>query len=266
MGLCRILPFKLVDIFASLLGGFIASLPISFNARARANLHRVFPQKDEKWIQQTQYSSMVNLAKTFFEFSSIYNMRIKTFNKMVEYKGLDNLKDVENAIILTAHLGNWDIICKMMGNISKNFANVYRATNNPYVNSYMLKTRSKSGGIQIPKGTKGARQIVKFMKNGGILGMLMDQKMNDGIESTFLGQKAMTAPALAELANKYKVPVIPVSSIRKANGKFVVTVLPALKLNGEKVADTQLCNDTLSKMILDTPNQWMWVHKRFIVN
>lgn len=263
LDLFRLLPFKVIGMFAAILGGFIATLPFSFNVRARSNLKKVFPDKDEKWIQHTQYTSMVNLAKTFFEFSSIYNISDKKLNQMVEYNGLDNLKNNQNAFILTAHLGNWDVICRMMGIYCEHAGNIYRATNNPYVNSYMVNMRAKSGGEQIPKGSKGARKIVKFLKTGGVLGMLMDQKMNDGIESTFLGQPAMTAPALSELAAKFDIPILPVSAIRQKNGKFIVTIDKPIKVTGNKEKDTQKCNDILSDMIYQNPEQWMWVHKRF---
>jgi len=263
MDVCRILPFKIASSLGTLIGGFIATLPIRINELARANIRRVFPKKDEAWVRKVQFHSMISLARTFFEFPKVYTLPTKTFNKLVEYTGMEYLKSNPKALILTAHLGNWDVICRMMGRISENTGNVYRATNNPYVNKYMINMRAKAGGVQIPKGTKGARQIVKLLKTGGLLGMLMDQKMNDGIESTFLGQPAMTAPALAELAAKYDIPVLPISSIRQPDGTFLVTINEPIKMAGNKEQDTQTCNDILSKMIYENPNQWMWVHKRF---
>lgn len=263
LGVGSILPRKLAMGFAALIGGTIATLPLSTNERARDNLRRVFPKKDERWIRQTQYDAMISLVKTFFEFASIYTMPNEIFNKMVKYKGLDNLKNNQNALVLTLHLGNWDVICRTMGIYCKKCGNIYRATNNPYVNKYMVSTRAKAGGVQIPKGAKGARELVKFMKDGGVLGMLMDQKMNDGIEATFLGQPAMTAPALAELAHKYNVPVLPIKSIRKEDGTFEVTIEEPVTLKGDTQEDVQLCNDILGVMVKKHPSQWMWAHKRF---
>ncbi len=58
---------------------------------------------------------------------------------------------------------------------------------------------SAMGGKTVPlfaKGAKGAREALAYVARGGRLGMLVDQKMNDGLEVTFFGQPAMTAPAL----------------------------------------------------------------------
>jgi KDO2-lipid IV(A) lauroyltransferase len=263
MGVCYFLPIKYIGYLADVIGGFIATLPIKANERARLNLQRVFSDKDANWIRKTQYRSVVNMMKTFFEFSSVYTLSDNKFNQMIEYKGLDNLKNNQNAFVLTAHLGNWEAICRAMSSYCAKAGSIYRTANNPYVDQYIVNMRARVGVRQIPKGSKGARQIVEFFKTGGVLGLLMDQKMNDGIESIFLGQTAMTAPALPTLAAKLDLPVLPISGIRKKDGTFLITVHDPVKMTGDKVADTQACNDILSKMIYQHPEQWMWVHKRF---
>ena len=58
----------------------------------------------------------------------------------------------------------------------------------------------------IPKGDdRGAAACRRRSREGRALCMLVDQKMNDGIAVPFFGRDAMTAPALARLALRYRL-------------------------------------------------------------
>ena len=70
------------------------------------------------------------------------------------------------------------------------------------------------------KGPKGAKECIKVLKKKGNLGMLIDQKMNDGIAINFFKKKAMTATAIAKLALKFKCDLIPAYCIRKKGVSF----------------------------------------------
>ncbi len=121
----------------------------------------------------------------------------------------------------------------------------------------------------IPKGSAGARQMIASLGRGGHLGMLVDQKMNDGIEAGFFGHKAMTAPALAQLALKYDCPVLParVERIDGARFRVIVEAPLALPRSGDRAADTRALTETvnryLERWIAERPEQWLWLHRRW---
>ena len=52
-------------------------------------------------------------------------------------------------------------------------------------------------------------------KKGGHIGMLIDQKMNDGINSLFFNELVKSPSAIAKFALKFKCPIIPAVCIRK---------------------------------------------------
>ena len=120
-----------------------------------------------------------------------------------------------------------------------------------------------------PKGSDGARGLLRALKKGANVAMLVDQKMNDGISVPFLGQNAMTAPALAELALRYKCPIVPARVERLQGAHFRLTFLPHLQIqnSGNKEADileimTEV-NVLLGDWINEKPEQWLWVHNRW---
>jgi KDO2-lipid IV(A) lauroyltransferase len=99
--------------------------------------------------------------------------------------------------------------------------------------------------------------------------MLTDQKLNDGISVPLLGHDAMTAPAAARLALKDDLPLIPLQIVRHPGVRFTITIHPPLDVprTGDRATDiealTAAMNETLGRFILERPDQWLWLHRRW---
>jgi KDO2-lipid IV(A) lauroyltransferase len=125
------------------------------------------------------------------------------------------------------------------------------------------------GVAMFAKGAHGARQAVQHINAGGSLGLLVDQKMNDGIAVPFFGTLAMTAPAMAQLALRHGLLIIPVHVVRLAPGRFrMVCDAPlAVPRTGNRAADTlaiaSAMNLTLEGWIRADPASWLWLHRRW---
>ena len=147
-------------------------------------------------------------------------------------------------------------------------AQIYRAANNPLMDRMIARFRCDQGEF-IPKGAIAARRAITALRQGRHLGLLADQKMNDGIPVPFFGRPAMTAPALAVLALRFDCAVLPLRVERLDGARFRVTVFPALPLprSGDHHADAAMLmaevNETLEAWIRNRPEQWLWVHRRW---
>jgi KDO2-lipid IV(A) lauroyltransferase len=145
---------------------------------------------------------------------------------------------------------------------------VFRAPDNPLVDAVLRRLR-RPGGEHIAKGTGGARHAIKLLVAGGHLGLLVDQKLNDGIAVPFFGRDAMTAPALAQFALRFDCPVVPTRVERIAGARFRITVAPPIDIprTGERQRDvfeiTRRVNEILESWIRERPEQWLWAHKRW---
>jgi KDO2-lipid IV(A) lauroyltransferase len=101
------------------------------------------------------------------------------------------------------------------------------------------------------------------------LGLLADQKMNDGISVPFFGRPAMTSSALAFLALRFYCDVFPLRVERLAGAHFRVTVFPPLLLprSGDRHTDAAALmtrvNETLEAWVRNRPEQWLWLHRRW---
>ena len=99
--------------------------------------------------------------------------------------------------------------------------------------------------------------------------MLVDQKMNEGIEARLFGRPAMTATAAAVFALRLRCPLLPVHAVRTGPARFRLVVEPPLPFpaTGTPHADiaalTQAMNDCLERWVRAWPEGWLWLHRRF---
>jgi hypothetical protein len=146
---------------------------------------------------------------------------------------------------------------------------VYRAPDNPLIASLYDKRKPHPDATMFPKGSAGARGVMDALKRGRPLGLLIDQKMNDGIEARFFGRKAMTTPAFAQLARRFDCPIVAVRIERLEGVRFRVTAYEGVRVAQDgKAADdiaatVQQFNDLLEGWIRERPEQWLWVHRRW---
>jgi KDO2-lipid IV(A) lauroyltransferase len=146
---------------------------------------------------------------------------------------------------------------------------VYREANNRYVETLFRAGRGRIAAGLIPKGKEGARLAMEALRRGEWLGMLLDQKMNDGMKVPFFGADAMTAPAAAALALRYDCTLIGSRVERLGGMRFRMTFHPPLAFakTGDRVADQfaimRDINADIERWIRARPGQWLWLHRRW---
>ncbi len=250
-------------------------LPVS--KVADANLRAALPALDRAARRRIVRGVWENLGRTVGELPHLDALREDTpSGPGWELEGAEILREAKcrggPVIFVSGHIGNWEVLPPAAARYGLPFASLYRAAANPSVDAAILGLRRRALGIDMPmfaKGAAGARGVLRHLAGGGHLAMLMDQKMNDGIAARFFGRTAMTAPALASLALRYRCRVIPAYVQRLGPARFRVVVEPPLRLpdSGDARTDvlalTQAVNDVLERWIAARPESWLWLHRRW---
>lgn len=262
------LPWGVVAGIGSGLGAVCAVLPLRVNRLARENIRRGLKISCPHTVRRIHFSAACNLGKTLCLLPKVYTLPVQELDKHVVIEGHTLLEQHADALFLTAHIGNWEVLCRKMGDLAPRAAHVYRRSNNAGVDALIRRYREKSGSMQIPKGQEGARMLINTMQKTAWVGMLVDQKMNDGIEATLLNLPAKTAPALAELARKYNKTILPVCVMYKKSRVHIMVEPPLVQHKSDNrtadvAATMQAANDLLSGWIKEYPEQWLWWHDRF---
>jgi KDO2-lipid IV(A) lauroyltransferase len=175
-------------------------------------------------------------------------------------------------ILITAHTGNWEMLVAMVPVFGVRMAIFYRAAANPLVDRLIVDLRSAAARgaiLQFAKGAGGARSALGFLRQRGVLGMLVDQKLNDGIPVPFFGHTAMTASAAATLALRFGCPVLPahVERLGPARLRVVFDEPIIARPTGDRQADiaalTLQTNACVERWVRARPEQWLWLHRRW---
>ncbi|MFM2044964.1 MAG: putative lipid biosynthesis lauroyl acyltransferase [Pseudomonadota bacterium] len=276
-GLFRRLPLDT----ASALGGRLARWVGPRLGSSRKTLERIrlaLPPLTEGEARRVLADSWENLGRTLAEYVHLDSLRAG-WAARVTMTGAEHVAalaaDGRPGVTITGHFANWElagIACAVHG-LPLTF--VYREPNNPHVARRLAAARAALGGSMVPKGRQAARGLITALRAGGHAGLLIDQKLNEGIELPFLGRPAMTGTVMADLALKFDAPVVPirVTRLRDAKGRltarFRVEAFPPLDLTGldqgpDGVATAMgIAHTLLESWIRDEPGQWMWQHRRW---
>lgn len=264
---------------ASNLGGAVARtvgplLPVS--RVANRNLRAAMPELDAAARRRVVRGMWDNLGRTACELPHVGGLRRTPEGPGFEIgdeSALRWLQAHRGALILvSAHLANWEVLPAATVAEGVPMGSFYRAASNPLVDRIIVDLRRGAAGGDVPmfaKGALGAKQAYGHLAGGGRLGILMDQKLNDGIEASFFGLPAMTAPAAAALALRFDCPVVPAYAVRLGPARFRIVCEPPLPrpATGDRRADTveltQRINDRLEAWVRQQPAEWLWVHRRW---
>tara|TARA_B110000503_G_scaffold143239_1_gene243454 strand:+ start:5714 stop:6583 length:870 start_codon:yes stop_codon:yes gene_type:complete len=239
---------------------------------ARNNLQKVYGNDIN--IEKTIDELWDNYGRYIGEFAFINSMSDQELHQRVEITGLENVTKFQEQdqpfMLFLGHQANWDFVIRRINDIYPKFGIVYRKANNPYVDKCILGERSSDQNvIMIAKGQRGVKDLMRAIKSRMSIAMLVDQKMNDGIEVPFFDKPAMTAPAIAKLSLRYNYPIIPCQIIRLKDSYFELKIHPELQYKTTADID-QDCynimfsiNKKLEEWVRERPGQWFWFHNRW---
>ena len=207
-------------------------------------------------------------GRVFFEF-----FNLSKFNwKNIIVKNQDNLTLIQkykgSKIFISAHIGNWEITRNFLLNEGFILHSIYRHANNRMIDSYIQKNRQRENAYFYKKGSDSAKNMIKVLKNGGDLALLVDQRDSSGTLINFFNKKAYASEGFANLALKYQTMICPVYSIRNRDGSFQLIFEKPLEFNEYQSLTPK---DLVQKVYIEyfeswinkNPEQWLWSHERW---
>jgi KDO2-lipid IV(A) lauroyltransferase len=277
-GVLRALPPEGASNLAGRIARVIGPL-IPVSRTAEENLRAALPALDRAARRAVLRGVWENLGRTMGELPHLGDLRETAAGPGFEIQGgehLDRLAETGGpAIMASAHIGNWEMLPVICAARGVRASSLYRAAANPLVDEAIQALRRRAmDATQNPipmfaKGASGGRGAAAHLARGGYLGMLVDQKLNDGIEARLFGLPAMTAPAPAAFALHFGCPLLTghVERLGPARLRLVVEAPLCLPATGDRKADiraaTQALNDRFEGWIRQRPESWLWLHRRW---
>ena len=166
-------------------------------------------------------------------------------------------------LIVSGHIGPWEAVRALLKRNGIETAAIYRKSSNIFYQPYHHKAIEAGGKPIFQVGRKGTTAMIKYLKQGGVVCMMIDQAVSEGKYINFMGYPAKTSFAIADIAIKYNALIVPAYAVRKVEKKIVeVSIEPSIPLSKPTIIMRQL-NKSLENIVKKYPSQWYWVHNRW---
>ncbi|GGD19921.1 lysophospholipid acyltransferase family protein [Sinisalibacter lacisalsi] len=207
------------------------------------------------------------MGQTLFEIYHCAEFQTRQDRFNVSGPGLAALEEAraagKGAIIVSGHFGQWEAVRAVLKARGMETGAVYKPQTNPHYQRRLLSGIEAGGKPILETGRIGTKALVRHLRAGGFMAILLDEKYVEGVRLPFLGRPALTSLAAAQLALKYGLVMVPAYGIRRADGNsFDVTFEEAIP-HTDPLTMTQAFNDSLSARIMANPDQWYWLLGRW---
>ncbi|PWE34401.1 lauroyl acyltransferase [Maritimibacter sp. 55A14] len=249
-----------------LTGQILAPL-VGWRARIRANLAHVLPDLPRAEVRRLCREVPDNAGRTFIEFYSVEEFHDRMRRAPLVGPGLavfDAAKaEGRPVVMISGHFANYQAINVAINLHGEQIGVLYRPMNNPYFNKHYVETTRRIAEPIFPRDKRGMAQLIRHLRGGGNVGILIDQFFRNGAALDFFGKPAPTALSAAELALKTDALLLPAFAIRQENGLDFIVEMEEPIPHSDAETMTQDFNRRLEARVRAHMGQWLWIHRRW---
>lgn len=267
------------------IGGSLGKLAYLILPESRSttlqNLKIAFPEKNSGRGQAPPLRKRLSLkvfeslGKNAVDAVRLPKMSWEEIQKITKVEGIEHLEKAysqgRGVMGVTGHIGNFELLAAYVSLRGYKLSAIGRELYDPRLDELLIKNRQKMG-VQNIYSTAGVKEVIRVLNSGRMIGVLIDQDTSrvKGIYVDFFGRKARTPVGPVVLALKLNVPIVPMAVIQTREGNYKIYVREEIKPLAGKTKEeniyylTQKCTEFLEQVIREYPDQWVWMHKRWL--
>jgi len=267
--LLHFLPLGVLSRLGQLVGLALYLVAAERRRVADINLKLCFPEMGERQRAALVRNIFRMFGRSFIERGIIWWSSAARINRLIRVEGREHFDAVlgQPAIFLVPHFvgmdtgGQWiaqhvDTVC------------MYANQKSEYLTQLLRDKRARFGHQRLYSRQQGLRPILKGMRENlpFIYPPDQDQGVKDGAFIPFFGVPAATMTSVPRIAQMTGAKVVPAITRMLPGGQgYVLTFYPAWENypGGDDIADTRRMNEFIEQRVLEMPEQYFWLHKRF---
>ncbi|MDD2399609.1 MAG: lysophospholipid acyltransferase family protein [Sulfurovum sp.] len=243
------------------------------------NLAFAFPQITKEEREKLAKEVYSELSKTIAEILLMFVGRFDIDEAVVNKEEIiarlqeATQESPRGIVAMTAHFSNWELLAHFLAKHGLPMLVVGREGNNKLIEERITQPFRKRYGNDTTTKKKAVLSMVKRLKSGGNVGILIDQKAggSTSLKADFFGKPAQTITSIAMLKQKLDPKIIPFFAARVGEGKYKIIMQDPLEYRAEEEADkakkiekmTAKYNEIMESVIREYPSQWFWMHNRW---
>jgi len=256
------------------IGIFVFCIPTRDRERTVGQLRMIFGEKwPEEKIRSMARRVYRDLGKNAFDALFFARGDKKRLDRFIECDDLSEFREAyalgRGVVAITAHCGCFEMLLHYFA--AQGFCSFAIGKEVYDKRLDRLVTGLRSGpNITYLYRSENPRTIIKLLKQGKLMGALIDQDTKvDGVFAHFCGKTAYTPFAPIKIAMRYDIPVFVVTTARDNRGihRIFVGRRCTLQKTGDETRDivynVEAVNARISETIMNYPSQWVWMHRRW---
>ena len=193
--------------------------------------------------------------------------------KILQRVRIEHLEYIENCfrkkrpvVLFLSHIGSWEFCTRLFPHFLRGHrtATIYQRIRNPHIDRHVREVRGRFG-LEVFERGEGFGKAIELLRDGGGVGILMDQHAGDGgLWTPFFGRLASTTPLPALLARRTHAALIGFAVHTDGFARWRAIAGPPIEGTGESIEKlTARGNDIVEKQVRRAPEDWFWVHNRW---
>jgi len=214
-------------------------------------------------------ASFENFGIVAAEFSRIPDVNTERGRHYVRTENIECIDRSQAALIVGAHMANWEWMGPCMARAGFNLSMVVNRYDDA-ARGGLIDAIRRSGGVETISKHRAAPKILRALRKGRVVGLIVDQSAREGARQVEVFGHACWASAVpAHLALRTGVPIYFGTMRREKDGTYTATFSGPAKYeqSGDLATDvtafTQVLQSGIESLIRETPEQWMWTHDRW---
>ena len=266
------LPLPLLYRLAWLPATVLYVLPWRKHKVIAAHIALAFPEMSPARRRALHRRNILEMVRLALESGLVWHGSAERIQRRIrKVHGWDQVEQAQQAgqgvLLIGGHLGNWEVDALYVS-LRGPFTGLYKPPRDRAVDEAVTRSRSRFGARLVAAGSPAMRHMLRELRRGGIVGLLMDQqpRQGEGVFAPFFDHPALTMTLVHRLARHTDCAVIFGHSVRLPGGRGFDLHFETVT---ELVAGTNLetaaaaMNRVLEQHIRTRPEQYLWLYKRF---
>jgi len=226
-------------------------------------------EKTPEELREIARQHFIHLGANLFASLKLPRLSRAEIESRVVVEGLETIRaGAENGggfVMVISHLGSWEMFAQLSPIIFPcKVGTIFQALGNRFIDAEVRQDRARLG-LQLFERKEGFVKACRFIREGGAVGILVDQHAGDhGLWTPFFGRLASTSTLAATLAMRTDAWMVPAAVYTVGIARWRCVFRGQMKPHGHDAETlTARFNRMLEDQIREQPADWFWVHNRW---
>ena len=265
--LLRFLPLRMIAAVGSAVGAVMFWLIPERRRVTRVNLAKCFPRMPAAERERLARAHFRAFCHALMDHGVIWWSRRERIERLVRLEGIEHLRALDGrpVILFAPHFVGLDATLQRLS-LDMPVAMMYARQKNPVMERTLYKGRTRFGGhmYRRTEGIKEGLEAIAALERFYYLPDL-DYGLKRSLFIPFFGVPAATTTGLSYIARVSGAAVVPCVTRLLGGGGYVARFWPAWTdfPGASDEADTRRMVAFIEERVLEMPEQYWWLHKRF---